>query len=157
MDSASTVLGGASVLRAAAVDVGKARERRRQRRLARLAVLLSVACADPEGRERTERLLRDAKAAVKEQLDRNRVLVEALRDALLEREELIGDEILEVLGRAEAGRATPAAPRPAVPPPPRRGRPCHPRPAEARAEPARQPPRRRPVAGTRCGVGSRRR
>jgi cell division protease FtsH len=49
---------------------------------------------------------------VKEQLDRNRVLVEALRDALLEREELIGDEILEVLGRAEAGRATPA-PRPA--------------------------------------------
>jgi hypothetical protein len=113
MDSASTVLGGASVLRAAAVDVGKARERRRQRRLARLAVLLSVACADPEGRERTERLLRDAKAAVKEQLDRNRVLVEALRDALLEREELIGDEILEVLGRAEAGRATPAPPPPA--------------------------------------------
>jgi cell division protease FtsH len=69
--------------------------------------------SDPEGRERTERLLRDAKAAVKEQLDRNRVLVEALRDALLEREELIGDEILEVLGRAEAGRAAPAPPRPA--------------------------------------------
>jgi hypothetical protein len=45
MDSASSVLGGASVLRAADVDVGKARERRRQRRLARLAVLLSVACA----------------------------------------------------------------------------------------------------------------
>jgi cell division protease FtsH len=69
--------------------------------------------SDPEGRERTERLLRDAKAAVKEQLDRNRVLVEALRDALLEREELIGDEILEVLHRAEAGGAAPALPRPA--------------------------------------------
>jgi len=68
-------------------------------------------------------LLRDAKAAVREQLDRNRVLVEALRDALLEREELIGDEVLEVLGRAEAGRATPPrrGPRracsPAAPPP----------------------------------------
>jgi ATP-dependent Zn protease len=68
--------------------------------------------SDREGRERTERLLRDAKAAVKEQLDRNRVLVEALRDALLERDELIGDEILEVLRRAEGGLAVPAPPRP---------------------------------------------
>jgi cell division protease FtsH len=68
--------------------------------------------SDPDGRERTERLLRDAKAAAKEQLDRNRVLVEALRDALLERDELIGDEILEVLRRAEGGAATPAPPRP---------------------------------------------
>ncbi len=68
--------------------------------------------SDPDGRERTERLLRDAKAAVKEQLDRNRVLVEALRDALLERDELIGDEILEVLRRAEGGLAVPAPPRP---------------------------------------------
>jgi cell division protease FtsH len=68
--------------------------------------------SDPDGRERTERLLRDAKAAAKEQLDRNRVLVEALRDALLERDELIGDEILDVLRRAEGGPATPAPPRP---------------------------------------------
>jgi hypothetical protein len=68
--------------------------------------------ADPDGRERTERLLRDAKAAAKEQLDGNRVLVEALRDALLEREELLGEEILEVLRRAEAGLAVP--PRPAL-------------------------------------------
>jgi len=68
--------------------------------------------SDPDGRERTERLLRDAKAAVREQLDRNRVLVEALRDALLERDELIGDEILEVLRRAEGGLAVPAPPRP---------------------------------------------
>jgi len=68
--------------------------------------------SDPNGRERTERLLRDAKAAVTEQLDRNRVLVEALRDALLERDELIGDEILEVLRRAEGGLAVPAPPRP---------------------------------------------
>jgi hypothetical protein len=36
-------LGGGSVLRAADVDVGQARERRRQRRLTRLAVVLGVA------------------------------------------------------------------------------------------------------------------
>ena len=63
--------------------------------------------ADPDGKERAERLLRDAKAAVKEQLDRNRRLVEALRDALLDREELLGDEILAVLARAEADAAGP--------------------------------------------------
>ncbi|HEV3465248.1 MAG TPA: AAA family ATPase, partial [Actinomycetota bacterium] len=40
--SASAVLGGGSVLRAADVDVGQARERRRQRRLVRLAVVLWV-------------------------------------------------------------------------------------------------------------------
>jgi hypothetical protein len=34
-------------------------------------------------------------------------LIWALRDALLEREELIGAEILEVLGEAEAGLAVP--------------------------------------------------
>src|SRR6266511_2710477 len=44
MESASSVLGGVSVLRAADLDVGKARERRRQRRLARLAMVLSVVC-----------------------------------------------------------------------------------------------------------------
>src|ERR671912_998581 len=41
--SASAVLGGGSVLRAADVDVGQGRERRRQRRLARLAIVLWVA------------------------------------------------------------------------------------------------------------------
>jgi hypothetical protein len=40
------------------------------------------------------------------------VLVEALRDALLERDELIGDEILQVLRRAEGGPAALAPPRP---------------------------------------------
>ena len=41
--SASALLGGGAVLRAADVDVGRARERRRQRRLTRLAVVLWVA------------------------------------------------------------------------------------------------------------------
>jgi cell division protease FtsH len=65
--------------------------------------------SDPDGRARTDRLLKEAKQAVKEQLDLHRPLVEALRDALLEREELIGEEILEVLRRAEAdaGRRQP--------------------------------------------------
>jgi cell division protease FtsH len=63
--------------------------------------------ADPDAKEQAERLLREAKATVKEQLDRNRCLVEALRDALLEREELLGDEILRVLAAAEAGLASP--------------------------------------------------
>jgi cell division protease FtsH len=58
--------------------------------------------SDPDGRARTDRLLKEAKQAVREQLDLHRPLVEALRDALLEREELIGEEILEVLRRAEA-------------------------------------------------------
>jgi hypothetical protein len=63
--------------------------------------------SDPDGRARTDRLLKEAKLAVKEQLDLHRPLVEALRDALLEREELIGAEILEALAEAEAGLAAP--------------------------------------------------
>jgi ATP-dependent Zn protease len=65
--------------------------------------------ADREGRQAADRLLREAKAAVKEQLDRNRGLVEALRDALVEREELLAEEILEVLGAAEGRRPGPVA------------------------------------------------
>jgi cell division protease FtsH len=63
--------------------------------------------SDPEGKEKVDRLLHEAKAAVKDQLDRNRALVEALRDALIDREELIGDEIVEVLRQAGAALATP--------------------------------------------------
>jgi cell division protease FtsH len=70
--------------------------------------------SDPDGRARTDRLLKEAKLAVKEQLDLHRPLVEALRDALLEREELIGAEIMEVLSAAEAGLERP---KPARPPP----------------------------------------
>jgi len=67
--------------------------------------------SDPDGRARTDRLLKEAKGAVKEQLELHRPLVEALRDALLEREELIGAEILEVLREAEAGLAGPVPAR----------------------------------------------
>ena len=63
--------------------------------------------SDREGREKVDRILREAKAAAKEQLATNRPLVEALRDALIEREELIGDEIVEVLRLAEAATGVP--------------------------------------------------
>jgi cell division protease FtsH len=67
--------------------------------------------SDRDGRARTDRLLKEAKLVVKEQLDLHRPLVEALRDALLEREELIGDEILAVLARAEAAETGPVPAR----------------------------------------------
>ena len=67
--------------------------------------------ADAEGRARVDRMLHENKAAVKELLDRNRHLVEALRDALLDREELVGAEITEVLAAAERSRAAAATPR----------------------------------------------
>ena len=53
--------------------------------------------ADAEGRERVEKLLQEQKAAVKTLLSENRHLVAALRDALLDRSELIGREITDVL------------------------------------------------------------
>jgi len=76
-----------------------------------LAVQNSAACdtnlvgrvlADDRGRDRVEALLQAQKATARALLDANRHLVEALRDALLEREELIGAEITDVLERAAA-------------------------------------------------------
>jgi len=52
------------------------------------------------GREAVDRILNDAKAAVQRMLDENRHVVEALRDALLERDELLGDEIVAVVDAA---------------------------------------------------------
>ena len=49
-----------------------------------------------------ERILEQAKADVRNLLDTHRHLVVALRDSLLETEELVGDEILDVLHDAEA-------------------------------------------------------
>jgi cell division protease FtsH len=58
--------------------------------------------ADDRGRDAVERLLQANKQQVKALLQENRHLVEALRDALLEREELIGREITDVLEAAAA-------------------------------------------------------
>jgi ATP-dependent Zn protease len=49
------------------------------------------------GRDEVEDVLRKAKAEVRQLLERNQPIVEALRDALLERDELVGAEILDVI------------------------------------------------------------
>jgi cell division protease FtsH len=63
--------------------------------------------ADREGRAAVEELLQEQKLRAKSLLEGNRHLVEALRDALLERHELIGHEITDVL-EAAAGPAVAA-------------------------------------------------
>ena len=64
---------------------------------------------DPEGRGRVEDLLQQQKRRGAGLLDANRHLVEALRDALLERHELVGHEITDVLEAAR--RRAVAAPQ----------------------------------------------
>jgi cell division protease FtsH len=58
--------------------------------------------ADTDGRDRVEKLLQDQRQAVMGLLSRNMHLVTALRDALIERDELIGHEITDVLEAAQA-------------------------------------------------------
>ena len=58
-----------------------------------------------DARNSVERILEQAKDDVRKLLDQNRHLVAALRDELLEREELVGDEILEVLREAQQRHA----------------------------------------------------
>jgi cell division protease FtsH len=52
-------------------------------------------------RAEVERILDEAKVTCRRLLEANRHIVEALRDALLEREELVGEEILDVIRDAE--------------------------------------------------------
>ena len=59
--------------------------------------------ADSDGRERVERILQEQKSYTRALLDENRHLVEALRDALMERHELIGREITDILFAANEG------------------------------------------------------
>ncbi len=51
------------------------------------------------GRDEVENLLRRAKSDVRTMIESHRHVVESLRDALLERDELVGPEILEVIVR----------------------------------------------------------
>jgi len=67
------------------------------------ANVVTKVLASDQGREALERILDDAKAAVTRMLDEHRHLVEALRDALLDRDELVGDEITAVLALAGSG------------------------------------------------------
>ncbi len=54
-----------------------------------------------ESRKAVETMLTQQKDDVRKLLDENRHLVAALRDALLEREELVGEEITDVLLESE--------------------------------------------------------
>jgi cell division protease FtsH len=56
---------------------------------------------DAEGRASVEKLLGEQKATVVSLLSQHRHLVEALRDALIERSELIGEQITDVLEAAQ--------------------------------------------------------
>jgi ATP-dependent Zn protease len=64
--------------------------------------LVGRVLADAEGRARVEKLLQDQRSTVMGLLSRNQHLVTALRDSLIERDELIGHEITDVLEAAQA-------------------------------------------------------
>ena len=59
--------------------------------------LVPAVVGDPAARAQLEQVLDDARSTVRRLLATNRDLVEALRDALLERYELVGEEITSVL------------------------------------------------------------
>jgi cell division protease FtsH len=61
------------------------------------ANLVAAVLADEPSRASVERLLNEAKASVRELLDSNRQIVEALRDALLDQDELVGEQIEAVI------------------------------------------------------------
>jgi ATP-dependent Zn protease len=64
--------------------------------------IVAKVLADEEARRSVERILEQAKSDVRNLLDANRHLVVALRDELLLQEELIGDDIIEVLTKAQS-------------------------------------------------------
>jgi ATP-dependent Zn protease len=64
------------------------------------ADVVAKVIASDAARAATEEILEDSKDRVTEMLERNRHFVEALRDALLDREELVSEEILDVLATA---------------------------------------------------------
>jgi ATP-dependent Zn protease len=66
------------------------------------AGIVAKVLADEEARRSVERILEQAKQDVRNLLDHHRHLVAALRDELLEHEELVGDDIVDVLAKAEA-------------------------------------------------------
>jgi cell division protease FtsH len=66
--------------------------------------LVGRVLGDSEGRRRVEELLQRQKVMVRGLLETHSHLVAALRDALVERHELIGTEITDVLEQAMASR-----------------------------------------------------
>jgi cell division protease FtsH len=72
-------------------------------------IVARVASTD-DGKARIEERLAAARVRARAMLAENRHVVEALRDALLDRHELIGDEILDVIHGAVAAPVGPASP-----------------------------------------------
>lgn len=66
------------------------------------ANLVAKVLSTDSGREKVEEILVEAKEAARMILEERRHVVEALRDALLERNELLGEEIAEIISEAEA-------------------------------------------------------
>jgi ATP-dependent Zn protease len=77
--------------------------------------LVGRVLGDSAGRTAVERLLAEQKAVARNLLDSNRYLVEALRDALIERSELVGPEITKVLEQAAASAPVMSVPALAEP------------------------------------------
>jgi cell division protease FtsH len=66
--------------------------------------LVGRVLGDDEGKQRVEDILQAQRERVAEVLEENRDVHAALRDALIERDELVRDEILEVIEKAVANR-----------------------------------------------------
>ncbi len=62
---------------------------------------------DADGRRRVEELLQEQKVIIKGKLEANPHLIAGLRDALIERDELVGHEITDVLKAAQAAGPAP--------------------------------------------------
>jgi ATP-dependent Zn protease len=67
--------------------------------------LVAKVLADKDAKARVEDILDEQKARVSELLEENRDVVIALRDALIARDELVGDEILQVIEQALSSRS----------------------------------------------------
>jgi ATP-dependent Zn protease len=70
--------------------------------------LVGKVLADDEGKRRVEDILGRQKERVAALLEENADVVMALRDALIARDELVGEAITEVIGRAISARAAPS-------------------------------------------------
>jgi hypothetical protein len=74
------------------------------------ANIVAKVLSDDVGRAALDRILSEAKEFVRDLLDEHRAIVETLRDALLERDELVADEIEEVIlaSGATSGASAPS-------------------------------------------------
>jgi ATP-dependent Zn protease len=72
--------------------------------------VVSKVLSNDDGRAEVESLLGASKASVTRMLEAHRNVIEALRDALLERHELIGEDILEVIRQSQPAPTVPTAP-----------------------------------------------